>query len=72
MFSIADYFLKLVEQHRPLELVTKLFEDDSIVERNRVAAGNYPDIASAVEEISRYVDHKLMVSTINGLKWTIN
>jgi len=53
-FNLATpEYLAFVEQHKPLELITKLFEDDSILERNKIAAGNYPDIASAVEEISR-------------------
>ena len=32
----------------------RLYEDPSIIHRNKIAAGNYPDIQAAADEIARY------------------
>ena len=45
-------YLEMVHQNKPMELVFRLYEDPSIEERNRVAAGQYPDISAAAESIS--------------------
>eukprot|EP00090_Calanus_glacialis_P046972 TRINITY_DN9495_c0_g1_i1.p1 TRINITY_DN9495_c0_g1~~TRINITY_DN9495_c0_g1_i1.p1 ORF type:complete len:2089 (+),score=822.89 TRINITY_DN9495_c0_g1_i1:455-6268(+) len=50
-------YLEMVHQNKPLELVFRLYEDPSIEERNRVAAGQYPDIGAAADS----------VANINGL-----
>jgi len=49
-------YLEMVHQNKPLELVFRLYEDPSIEERNRVAAGQYPDIGSAAECVARIND----------------
>ena len=48
---------EMVHQNKSLELVFRLNEDPSIEERNRVAAGQYPDIGAAADS----------VASINGL-----
>jgi len=45
-------YLEMVHQNKPMDLVFRLYEDPSIEERNRVAAGQYPDISMAAESIS--------------------
>ena len=46
-------YLDLVHQDKPLELILKLYEDPSIETRNTAAAGNFPDINTAVETVAR-------------------
>jgi len=48
-----ECYLELVDQHKPLDLITRLYEDPSIIHRNKIAAGNYPDIQAAADEIAR-------------------
>ena len=52
--GIADQtYLEFVYHTRPIELIMKLYEDPSIEKRNAAAAGNFPDINAAVENIAR-------------------
>ena len=46
-------YLECVEQNNPSELIHRLYEDNRILLRSKVAAGDYPDIATATEEIAR-------------------
>ena len=43
---------EIFHQHKPLELVFRFYEDPSIEERNRVAAGKYPDIGGAADSMA--------------------
>jgi len=45
-------YLEMVHQNKPLELVFRLYEDPTIEERNRVAAGQYPDIGAAADSVA--------------------
>jgi hypothetical protein len=45
-------YLEIFHQNKPLELVFRFYEDPSIEERNRVAAGKYPDIGAAADSMA--------------------
>ena len=53
-------YIETVYQNKPIDLIFRLFEDPSIEERNKVAAGQYPDLNSAAKAIA----------DINGLNLT--
>merc|ERR1712142_497048 len=63
-------YLDMVHQNKPLELVFRLYEDPSIEERNKVAAGQYPDIGSAANIIAKINDLDIVVLKYELLdKW---
>ena len=53
-------YLECVYHSRPLDLLMRLYEDPSIERRNAAAAGNFPDINSAAENIASIHEINLM------------
>ena len=48
----SKQYLELVQASKPLPLLTGLYEDPSVEQRQLVAAGEHPDIASAAEALA--------------------
>ena len=46
-------YLEFVHHLRPLDLLMRLYEDPSIEQRSSAAAGNFPDINNAAENIAK-------------------